>query len=478
MKKYSFFDYLKKKQEFEQARRAGQKFLDSDQDRLTDFEEINLYGTDPHNPDSDFDGVSDGDEVMANRNPLGAGKLRDLFVPCAQNDYAPEILRPRRIAFHVVSLLAIKLILMSFIIFYPLSAWLSPDISLNEARKVIDLTNELRKKLKLEVLVENSRLTQAAWQKTQDMLINQYFAHLNPSGQDLSYWINKNGYKYSIIGENLAMGYVTAKDVVTAWSKSPTHYRNIVDRNFKETGVAIGDGRFKEVDTVFMVQYFGRPALVKNSSAKAAAAPSKRTIAKKNARQLASAAKSVKGDRAYSIESAEINKFKTGTISIKKDAFSKTATIKTEVVLPAETIAATVIINNRELELTKSSTEDYWSGVALISSDEEKEIFSPLVPATLLTEDNLGQQNIYQLDWNEIKPIKTSIWEKYFLFKRNPTNNMLPILIFGNFYFKILFVVFSLAAILNIVVKIKKQKLELILGSFGIIVLLAIFILF
>lgn len=478
MKKYSFFDYLNKKQKFEQARRAGQKFLDSDKDNLTDFEEINLYGTDPHNPDSDLDGVSDGDEVMMNRNPLGAGSLRDLFIPCAQNDYSPAILKPRRIIFHAFSLLAIKLVLMLFIIFYPLSAWLSPDISLNEARKVINLTNELRKKLKLEILVENGRLTQAAWQKTQDMLINQYFAHLNPAGQDLSYWINKNGYKYSVIGENLAMGYTTAEDVVAAWSKSPTHYRNIVDRNFKETGVAISDGRFKDADTVFMVQYFGRPTLVKNNSAKAIAVSSRSAVAKKNALQLASAAKSVKGDRAYSIEPTEINKFKTGTISIKKDVLGKTDTIKTEVSLPAETIAATAIINNKELELTKSATENYWSGVALISADEEKEIFSPLVPATLLTEDNLGQQNVYQLDWDEIKPIKTSIWEKYFLFKRSPSNSMLPILIFGNLYFKILLVLFSLAAILNIVIKIKKQKLELIIGSFGIIGLLTAFILF
>ena len=37
--------------------------LDSDGDGLTDWEEIHVYGTDPHNWDTDGDGISDGDEV-------------------------------------------------------------------------------------------------------------------------------------------------------------------------------------------------------------------------------------------------------------------------------------------------------------------------------------------------------------------------------------------------------------------------------
>ena len=478
MKKYTFFDYLRKKQKLEQVHRSGKQFSDSDKDKLTDFEEVHLYGTDPHNPDSDFDGISDGDEVMMDRNPLGAGNLRDLFIPCAQNDYSPRVLRPRRIIFHAFSSLAVKVVLMLFVIFYPLSAWLSPDVSINEAHKVINLTNELRKKLKLEILVENSRLAQAAWQKAQDMLINQYFAHINPSGQDLSYWINKNGYKYSVIGENLAMGYATAEDVVAAWSKSPTHYRNIVDPNFKETGVAIGDGRFKGADTVFMVQYFGRPMVVKKGSNQSIVPVSSSKTTNKNAIQLANAPKSVKGDRAYFVESAAMENVKIGTIAIKGGSTDDVRTLKTEVSLPPETISATAVINNRNIELTKNTAGDSWSGVAVINADEEKEIFSPLVPATLLVKDINNEVNIYQLDWSEVTPIKTSIWEKYKVFRNNPNNDMLPVLIFGNFYFKVLLVIFSLAAILNIFVQIKQQKWELILGSFGIISLLTIFILF
>lgn len=37
---------------------------DTDGDGLSDYDEINKYGTDPNNPDTDGDGLSDGDEVL------------------------------------------------------------------------------------------------------------------------------------------------------------------------------------------------------------------------------------------------------------------------------------------------------------------------------------------------------------------------------------------------------------------------------
>ncbi|MDP3056954.1 MAG: hypothetical protein Q8N37_00325 [bacterium] len=55
---------------------AGGKFPDSDNDGLTDYEEINKYHTDPANPDTDGDGYTDGDEVKNGFNPLGEGKLK------------------------------------------------------------------------------------------------------------------------------------------------------------------------------------------------------------------------------------------------------------------------------------------------------------------------------------------------------------------------------------------------------------------
>lgn len=45
---------------------------DSDYDGLSDGDEENIYGTDPLNPDTDKDGLSDGDEIALGLNPLVA----------------------------------------------------------------------------------------------------------------------------------------------------------------------------------------------------------------------------------------------------------------------------------------------------------------------------------------------------------------------------------------------------------------------
>ncbi|HNU81308.1 MAG TPA: thrombospondin type 3 repeat-containing protein [bacterium] len=49
--------------------------IDSDFDGLSDYEELRVYGTNPLNPDTDGDSYHDGDEVKNGYNPKGVGAL-------------------------------------------------------------------------------------------------------------------------------------------------------------------------------------------------------------------------------------------------------------------------------------------------------------------------------------------------------------------------------------------------------------------
>lgn len=50
-------------------------FIDTDQDNLSDEDEINIYKTNPKNPDTDGDGYSDGVEIISDNDPLAPPKI-------------------------------------------------------------------------------------------------------------------------------------------------------------------------------------------------------------------------------------------------------------------------------------------------------------------------------------------------------------------------------------------------------------------
>jgi len=233
--------------------------IDTDRDGLTDYEEINIYGTNPVDPDSDKDGMSDGDEVKNGRNPLGSGSLRNLFIPNQSNQYQPKILNPYRLLFYSFSAVVLKVILVGLIVLVPTAAWLTPNVLTAESQKIVQLTNNIRQNLSIPVLQESPSLNQAAFSKAQDMLIQQYFAHVGPDRKNLSSWISAAGYQYDLAGENLAMGFSNASEVVTAWTNSPTHYANLVDPDFKEIGVGMVAGLYQGNDTTLVAQYFAYP---------------------------------------------------------------------------------------------------------------------------------------------------------------------------------------------------------------------------
>lgn len=232
---------------------------DSDDDGLNDFEEIFVYGSDPNNPDTNENGILDGEEVRRGQDPSGSGTLVDFFIPTKNNNYHPHALSQRRLFFYGFSALLMKLVLVLTIIILPLEAYLAPGLASKEIKKIIELTNQLRQNLKVAPLVESEVLDQAAYEKAQDMLTRQYFAHLSPDNEGIAYWLAKEKYNFLVSGENLAMGYPDSADIVNAWMKSETHYRNLIDPDYSEIGVGSAIGLFENEETTFVAQFFANP---------------------------------------------------------------------------------------------------------------------------------------------------------------------------------------------------------------------------
>lgn len=135
----------------------------------------------------------------------------------------------------------------------------SPDGVLNQM-DIIALTNKERVAVGLPPLSFNSLLTVMATAKANDMIEKQYFAHVSPTGIDLTMLAKTYGYVYLNVGENLALGdFVSSRDVVLGWMNSPGHRANILSKNFTEIGVSAILGNYEGRNAWYVVQEFGRP---------------------------------------------------------------------------------------------------------------------------------------------------------------------------------------------------------------------------
>jgi uncharacterized protein YkwD len=103
--------------------------------------------------------------------------------------------------------------------------------------EVIRLVNVERAKAGLGALTSQAQLTQAAQGHALDEGCNFFMSHDGSDGSTALDRIVRAGYVYSWWGENVAAGYSTAQDVMTAWMDSPSHRDNILSPNFTEIGI-------------------------------------------------------------------------------------------------------------------------------------------------------------------------------------------------------------------------------------------------
>ena len=182
--------------------------------------------------------------------------LWDHLVPHDGNSHQPHVLKHRVLVGYSVLLVLLKALAIVAPVALPSSSLYSSAIT---PTNIVDLTNQTRINLSLVELSVSDQLMQAAAAKAEDMVGSQYFAHVSPTGVTPWSWMVEVGYKYKYAGENLAVHFTSAEGVQEGWLASPSHRANIVNKNYSEIGVGVAMGEFEGFPTTFVVQMFGTP---------------------------------------------------------------------------------------------------------------------------------------------------------------------------------------------------------------------------
>lgn len=100
-------------------------------------------------------------------------------------------------------------------------------------------TNQQRYSAGLSGLNLNYQLASAAQSKAADMVANNYWSHVSPSGAQPWDFISSSGYDYYTAGENLAYGYSSLSAVISGWMNSPEHRANMLNSSFMDVGFGV-----------------------------------------------------------------------------------------------------------------------------------------------------------------------------------------------------------------------------------------------
>lgn len=104
----------------------------------------------------------------------------------------------------------------------------------------------------------SGQLQAAAQSHARDMARRKYFDHHAPDDSEPRDRVRRTGYRWTLVGENIAFGPQTAEEVVAGWLASSGHCANIMDPRFRDIGVGMARGQKR--GHIYWVQEFGNPA--------------------------------------------------------------------------------------------------------------------------------------------------------------------------------------------------------------------------
>jgi len=134
---------------------------------------------------------------------------------------------------------------------------------------LLQQTNGIRVGYHESALELNSDLTKAAQAKANDMVKRDYWSHVTPDGKQPWTFIVAAGYQYEAAGENLAFGFGSSDQIMTAWMDSPEHRANILDADYQDVGFATANSpnyRGTGPETIVVAMYGEPTGMISDST--------------------------------------------------------------------------------------------------------------------------------------------------------------------------------------------------------------------
>jgi uncharacterized protein YkwD len=122
---------------------------------------------------------------------------------------------------------------------------------------MLSLVNQVRQDNGTSNLTWCPALVRSSLAHSQDMSAQNYFEHDSPDGGTIGDRAIDAGYRYRAVGENIAFGQRTVRQVMEAWIDSPGHFENLISPAYEHFGYAEITGRLNGSSGKFWTQNFG-----------------------------------------------------------------------------------------------------------------------------------------------------------------------------------------------------------------------------
>ncbi len=113
------------------------------------------------------------------------------------------------------------------------------DTYRQKIKEVLRIINSYRAEGGLAPLTLNEELTEIACVRAEEIAWSGDHDHTRPNLQSCFSLMRDNGFSTGLAGENIGWGFDSADTVCQAWKDSETHYENIMNPKFTETGIGI-----------------------------------------------------------------------------------------------------------------------------------------------------------------------------------------------------------------------------------------------